>query len=127
MRLRSSPLTKVAAVAPAPSAAAAPTPRRRPAACGLAAATVAAVVLTALLAVRTAALLRPLPDPRAVPVDRAVELVVVPLGLLVAAWLAGWLVLAAVCVGAAGVGARRRSLERVVARRAPTVVRRLLA
>ena len=99
----------------------------RPAATGLLTAALGAVALTALLAVRTAALLRPLPDPDAISVDRAVELVVVPLGLLVAAWLAGWLVLAVLCVAAAGAGARRRGLERVVARHAPNVVRRLLA
>lgn len=109
-----------------PSVAAAPVSAVPRSTLGLVAAALAAVAVATLLAVRTAALVIPFPDVAALRVDRAVELVVVPVGLLVAAWLAGWLVLALLCVAAVAVGARRRALERVVARYAPALVRRLL-
>lgn len=109
-----------------PSVPAAPVSAEPRSTLGLVAAGLAAVAVTALLAVRTAALVIPFPDVGALGVDRTVELVVVPVGLLVAAWLAGWLVLALLCVAAVAVGARRRALERVVARYAPALVRRLL-
>ncbi|WP_265521998.1 LysM peptidoglycan-binding domain-containing protein [Oerskovia flava] len=79
-------------------------------------------VVTLLLVLRTGGLVSTLPSPR---LEVYVEILVVVIGALVAAWVSLTATLAAVCVLAERIGTRWRLGETMVRRHAPAAVRRL--
>jgi resuscitation-promoting factor RpfA len=81
----------------------------------------AAAAVTSALVVRVTAELPPVPR-----VDELVGRGVLVAGVLAAGWLACWCLVAALCIGARGIGVTWRRGERAVHRFAPAVVRRAL-